>query len=192
MTEAQDRLLLDWMPFVARWARQQYDRCKVRDYQTILSDGIVTLNRAILKWPGAGPFKGYLVASLKNTIREHLRRERRHQHVGLVQGELGAIPFDDARKCRHMPISMALRPRKRYHGGESIVLKVVIQREAYEALESGDKWKVMHVLGYSAEEIAEEKRKANRREREQASLRRIKAAKFSELFVEPEQLLHSV
>lgn len=172
LTPEQAERLSEWLPFVQAWSRRQQ---KIKDKDAAESAAVGALQRAVATWPGAGPFKGYLVAAVKNAWKSLARREAPHNHKAYPESL-----SEDFVPSEYDPSRPQKRPRKRYFGGESVVLREVIEREVSEGFRQGFR-QGLRAIGCTPDEIEEFEHREKRRRQQWE--RRHPREEFEALFV---------
>lgn len=188
----KDGLFDEWLPEVKTWAARQN---KISDIDAAESEAVAALHRAVNAWPGTVPFRAYLRRAVLNSWTDWVRREARHGHVRLSDGrDMPDCGIDrdilNAMDTEEVPLSepglfgkRARRERKRFRGGDSVVVQEVIQHEVAEALQAGLA-EAMRVLGYPQEEIEAAVRRDRRRHQQHERRQQHKdAEEFNSLFM---------
>jgi hypothetical protein len=171
--EDREKLIANYLPLVRRIA---YGQRKVRDKDAALSAAQHALIRAARAWHGAGSFEGYLRKAVYNALVDEIKEEIEQKHAPLIEDRNGETILEPDQHPREA-LPRIRPPRKRYHGGDSVVLRAVIRREVDAAMEKGNLRRALRCVGYSEEEIEVELWKERRRLQQQTRRQRERAAR---------------
>jgi hypothetical protein len=203
LTEPQQAVFDDWQLYVEKWVEKRYaledGHHKIRDFQGAMCEALLALRRAAASHNGRGTFRPFLDRILKNAMADMRRREEYQgqpvsidalpchvdsedgHSVGLDAEDLNVLDQDKlpCPECVDLPKNDRIvrqrsrKPRKRFRGGDSEVLRAVMRAEmvklrlAYRrAFRISWKWAMrgtLLALGWKDDEIsaaivAEEKR----------------------------------
>ena len=171
--EDREKLIANYLPLVRRIA---YGQRKVRDKDAALSAAQHALVRAARTWHGAGSFEGYLRVAVNNALVDVVKEEIEQKHAPIYEDRNGETILEPDR-YPSQTLPRIRPPRKRFHGGDSVVLREVIRREVDAAMEQGNLRRALRCVGYSEEEIEVELWKERRRLQQRTRREKQRAAR---------------